>query len=232
MVSPEILQRRLKPLELAAADELLIHEIYTSIQGESTYAGLPCTFIRTSVCHLRCNYCDTAHAFTQGNGMSIEAIMDEVRARGTRLVEVTGGEPLLQDNIHLLMARLCDENYQVLIETSGACDISQIDSRVIRIMDLKTPSSGEVDANQWGNIEHLTEKDEVKFVLGDRADYLWAKQVMKKYELESKVTVLFGAIFDRLDSAQLVDWIVEDNLLVRFQLQLHKYIWEPKTRGV
>ena len=231
-MSEEILNRRLKPLENAPAGGLLIHEIYTSVQGESSYAGLPCTFIRTSVCHLRCNYCDTPHAFTQGGPMSLDEIMAQVKELGVNLVEVTGGEPLLQENVHPLMTQLCDEGYQVLIETSGACDISSVDSRVVQIMDLKTPSSGEVEANLWSNIDHLRSKDEVKFVIGDREDYDWCKRVMEQHDLSSKCTLLMGTIFGRLEPQRLVDWIVQDRLAVRMQLQMHKYIWEPKARGV
>lgn len=232
MVSKEILSRRLKPLERAPDNGLLIHEIYASVQGESTYAGLPCTFVRTSVCHLRCNYCDTGHAFTQGEPMSLDAIVEQVDNLGINLVEITGGEPLLQNNVLPLMTRLCDEGYRVLLETSGACDISVVDSRVVQIVDLKTPSSGEVDANLWSNIEHLKPTDEVKFVIGDKEDFEWCKSVIEKYALDKKCKVLMGVIFGRLEPAELAAWIVEHKLPVRMQLQMHKYIWEPKARGV
>ncbi len=224
--------RRLKPLENAPPDGLMVHEIYASVQGESTYAGLPCTFIRTTACHLRCTYCDTPHAFTQGGPWSVDAVLAEVRRLGISLVEITGGEPLLQPNVLPLMRRLCDEGFEVLLETSGACDISEVDPRVIRIMDLKTPTSGECEANLWANLAHLTPKDEVKFVVGDRDDYQWCRGVIAEHQLDTKATLLMGTVFGRLKPSELVEWIVQDKLAVRMQLQMHKYIWEPDLRGV
>ena len=164
--------------------------------------------------------------------MSLEGIMGKVKECGIGLVEVTGGEPLLQENVHPLMTRLCNEGYTVLLETSGACDIRLVDPRVVQIMDLKTPSSGEVEAKLWSNLDHLSSKDEVKFVVGDREDYQWCKRVIAKHHLSSKCTLLMGTIFGQLSPNQLVEWIVQDRLPVRFQLQLHKHIWEPQARGV
>ncbi len=225
-------QKRLRPLAQVPLDSLMVHEIYASVQGESTYAGLPCTFIRTTACHLRCSYCDTPHAFTQGGPMTVDAIMARVRDIGIPLVELTGGEPLLQANTFPLMQQLCDAGYTVLLETSGSLDIHPVDPRVIRIMDLKTPSSGEVDANLYSNIDALTPRDEVKFVLGDHQDYLWAKDVIARYDLAQRCTILMGTVHGALAPAELVDWIVRDRLPVRFQLQMHKVIWDPNARGV
>ena len=164
--------------------------------------------------------------------MSLDAIASRVQELGIKLVEITGGEPLLQENVHVLMTRLCDEGYRVLLETSGGCDVAAVDSRVVKIMDLKTPSSGELDANLWANLAYLTAQDEIKFVVGDRQDYEWCKSVIEAHSLGEKCTLLMGTIFERLDPAELVEWIVEDTLNVRMQLQMHKYIWEPKARGV
>jgi len=232
MIEESTFHRRLKPLENLPADGLMLHEVYASVQGESTYAGVPCTFVRTTACHLRCSYCDTPHAFTQGSPWTLEAVVEEVKGLGISLVEITGGEPLLQENVYPLMTRLCDEGHTVLLETSGACDISGVDPRVVRIMDLKTPSSGELAANLWENLEHLTPKDEVKFVVGSREDYLWCREVLERYDLAKRATVLMGVVFSELEPRDLVEWIVEDRLPVRMQLQMHKYIWDAKERGV
>ena len=226
------LAKRMKPLSRVAPGELLIHEIYASIQGESSFAGLPCTFVRTTTCHLRCSYCDSVHAFTQGESMTEDAIVAEVERLGVRLVEVTGGEPLLQPRVYPLMTRLCDAGYTVLLETSGSLDISQVDERVVKIVDFKTPSSGEVDENYYENIEKVTRRDEVKFVLGSREDYLWARALIEEHALSERCQVLMGTVFGKLQPVDLVDWIVEDRLDVRMQLQMHKYIWDPKERGV
>lgn len=223
---------------------LKINEIFHSIQGESTWAGLPCTFIRLTGCHLRCHYCDTEYAFHEGRQMTLEAILAEVNRYGGTLVEVTGGEPLLQANVHPLMSRLCDGGRTVLIETSGACDISTCDPRVIRIMDLKTPGSGAMDRNLWNNIDHLRFRDEVKFVLTDRTDYEWSREVIARYDLPAKVhAVLMGAAAEMapgreiagmagLSLRELAEWILADRLPVRLQMQLHKLIWDPMARGV
>jgi len=227
-----ILNRRLRPLQGAPEGSVVLHEIYASIQGESSYAGLPCTFIRTTACHLRCNYCDTPHAFTQGEPWTLQAIHRSVRRLGHNLVEITGGEPLLQNSVLPLMSQLCDAGHRVLLETSGSLDISSVDPRVVRIVDFKTPSSGELSANRYENIEVLTNTDEVKLVLGDRADYEWARDLIAKHKLNEKCTVLLGTIFGELENSRLAQWIVEDQLPVRMQIQMHKAIWHPQARGV
>ena len=168
-------------------DHLVVNEVFYSIQGESTWAGQPCVFVRLTGCHLRCHYCDTAYAFHEGDRLSVDRVIELVEAKRCRLVEVTGGEPLLQPNVHDLMRRMCDSGKTVLLETSGACDISQCDSRVIRIVDLKTPGSGHTNDNQWTNIDLLTEQDEVKFVICDRNDYEWSRRVIKQYKLDRRV---------------------------------------------
>ncbi|MBW0001315.1 MAG: 7-carboxy-7-deazaguanine synthase QueE [Verrucomicrobia bacterium] len=212
---------------------LTVNEIFRSIQGESTWAGLPCTFVRLTFCDLRCSYCDTTYAFYRGEKTSLAAILERVQRFGVRLVEITGGEPLLQKNVHLLMTALCDRGCQVLLETSGAHDISRVDARVHRIMDLKTPGSGEVHRNRLDNIAHLTQRDEVKFVIGSREDYLWSKRMVEEYTLAQRCRcVLFSPVFDRIEPRRIVEWLLEDGLPVRFQLQLHKFIWAPDTQGV
>lgn len=212
---------------------LTINEIYHSIQGESTWVGWPCVFVRLTFCNLRCNYCDTEYAFYEGHKRTLGEISDAVAAFRCGLVEITGGEPLLQNNVLSLMSMLSDSGYIVLLETSGAHDISQIDPRVHRIMDLKTPDSGEVEKNLWSNIDHLTLQDEVKFVIGSREDYEWSCHKVQQYDLSSRCrAVLFSPIFGRIDPRQIVEWILADNLKVRFQLQMHKFIWRPTQRGV
>jgi 7-carboxy-7-deazaguanine synthase len=212
---------------------LKINEIYQSIQGESTWAGLRCVFVRLTACDLRCNYCDTEYAFYEGRKRTLDDIFDEVTAFDCPLVEITGGEPLLQRNVLPLMTRLCDAGRTVLIETSGAHDISKIDPRVYRIMDLKTPGSGECARNLWSNIEHLAKRDEVKFVIGSREDYEWSREQVRMHHLDERCgCVLFSPIFGRIEPREIVDWIVEDKLPVRFQLQMHKMIWDPKQKGV
>jgi 7-carboxy-7-deazaguanine synthase len=215
------------------SETLTINEIYQSVQGESTWAGLPCVFVRLTFCDLRCTYCDTAYAFYKGTKMMLPAVVEQVLAYGCPLVEITGGEPLLQKNVLPLMRELCDRGLTVLIETSGAHDISQIDSRVHRIMDLKTPSSGESERNRWENIEHLNVRDEVKFVIGSREDYLWAKAQIEKFDLSKRCgTLLFSPVFGKIEPRSIVEWLLADKLPVRFQLQLHKFIWAPDTKGV
>ena len=222
--------RRLLPLVGVSNSDIKIHEIYESIQGESTYAGLPCTFIRTTACHLRCRYCDTAHAFFEGETKSVQAVLEEVAQKTPRLIEVTGGEPLLQPGVFKLLEALCDADLKVLLETSGAVDVSKVDERVVKIVDIKTPGSGEVDANVWENLPLLLPHDEVKFVLCDREDYLWAKDIIRTKDIS--VTTLMGPVFGQLDPKDLAEWIVEDGLNVRMQIQQHKFIWEPRARGV
>ena len=212
---------------------LTVNEIYQSIQGESTWAGERCVFVRLTFCDLRCNYCDTEYAFYEGKKTSLPEIVDRVASFQCPLVEITGGEPLLQKNVLSLMSILCDAGQTVLLETSGAHDISTVDPRVHRIMDLKTPDSGEVDKNLWSNIDHLTNRDEVKFVMGSREDYEWSCDKVRKFDLTKCCrSILFSPIFGRIDPRQIVEWILADKLDVRFQLQMHKFIWTPTQRGV
>lgn len=228
---------------------IYINELFYSLQGESTYAGLPCVFIRLRGCHLRCNYCDTEYAFHEGDKRTIDRVIEQCfeltgGSNGCDLYEVTGGEPLLQRGVHPLMTKLCDLGKTVLIETSGACDIGTCDERVIRIMDLKTPGSGEVERNDWGNIDKLGLRDEVKFVLTSREDYDWMVKVLEKYDLVSRVNaVLVSAVNEvtpgleiagvpGLAVRDLAEWILADKLPVRFQTQLHKLVWDPMARGV
>ena len=215
------------------AKTLTVNEIYQSAQGESTWAGLPCVFVRLTFCDLRCTYCDTAYAFYKGTKIGLPEVVERVMAYECPLVEVTGGEPLLQKNVLPLMRELCDRGLTVLIETSGAHDISAIDPRVHRIMDLKTPSSGECDRNRFENIQHLKQQDEVKFVIGSREDYLWAKAQIKKFNLAKGCgTILFSPVFGKIEPRDIVEWLLADKLPVRFQLQMHKFIWAPETKGV
>jgi 7-carboxy-7-deazaguanine synthase len=212
---------------------LLINEVFQSIQGESTWAGLRCIFVRLMACDLRCTYCDTEYAFYHGMRRTLREIVEEVLAYDCPLVELTGGEPLLQKRVLPLMTQFCDAGKTVLLETSGAHDISKVDPRVHRIMDLKTPSSGEVARNFWPNIEHLTKRDEVKFVIGDRQDYEWARTQLAKHALADRVAaVLFSPVFGKIEPVEIVEWSMEDKLPVRFQLQMHKFIWSPAMRGV
>lgn len=213
-------------------EKLKVNEIFFSIQGESTYAGLPCVFVRLTYCNLRCSYCDTEYAFYEGKDMSIDEIVDEVKKFNCNLVEVTGGEPLLQKDAFNLLHRLCDEGFKVLLETSGSISIENVDRRVTIVMDLKTPSSKMMHKNLYSNIDFLKPDDEIKFVIGDREDYEWAKDIIKKYNLKYKCKILMGCVFGKLSNLELASWILEDNLPVRFQMQLHKYIWEPERRGV
>jgi 7-carboxy-7-deazaguanine synthase len=211
---------------------LKVNEIYFSIQGESSKAGLPCVFVRLTYCNLRCNYCDTEYAFYEGRDFSIDEIMSEVKKYNCNLIEVTGGEPLFQDECVELMKKLCDDGFNVMLETGGSLPIKEIDNRVMIIMDLKCPSSGMMKKNLYENISFLKPTDEVKFVIGSREDYEWSKEIMNKYNLAKKCTILFSVIFGQLEPVTLVEWILEDRLNVRFQLQMHKFIWEPTAKGV
>ena len=213
--------------------KLTINEIYLSVQGESTWAGLPCVFVRLTGCDLRCTYCDTEYAFFEGKKRPLQEIFDEVLAFDCSQVEITGGEPLLQRNVLPLMAALCDAGKTVLIETSGAHDISKVDPRVHRIMDLKTPSSGECARNLFSNIVHLNQNDEVKFVLGSREDYEWTREQIRAHALDTRVrAVLLSPIFGKIEPRDIVEWMLADKVPARFQLQMHKFIWEPRARGV
>ena len=211
---------------------LKINEIFYSIQGESTYAGERCVFIRLTGCNLRCTYCDTEYAFYDGEDLSIDEIIKKVKSYNCNLVEITGGEPLLQNEVHQLITKLCDYNYTVLLETSGSLSIKQVDERVINILDFKTPSSKMDNKNHFQNVEYLKLTDEVKFVIGSKEDYDWSKAIIKKYNLDKKVKILFSSVFEKVEQKELVEWILEDNLNVKYQLQMHKYIWDPNKTGV
>jgi len=214
-------------------DTLVVHELYRSIQGESSFSGQRCAFIRLTGCNLRCSWCDTPQAFTGGTRMALDEIVDKTLSLKTPLVLLTGGEPLLQPAAPALMARLCDAGKTVLIETSGERDIGGIDPRVHRIVDLKAPGSGESATNRWENLPLLTMRDELKIVLADRADYEWAKEVIVRENLSERVReVLLSCAHGMLDPQRLVSWVLDDELPVRVQLQLHKYIWSPSETGV
>lgn len=243
------------------SDTLVVNEIYLSLQGESTFAGLPCVFVRLTACNLRCSYCDTAYAFTEGSKQSLSEVIARVRglaapfaregdAMRLPLVELTGGEPLLQPNALPLMQQLCDDGFTVLIETSGAHDISKVDPRVRVIMDIKCPSSGEMARNFWGNIAHLKPIDEVKFVIGTVEDYEWTKQTLAQHRLAGRCAILISWVaplsegqrdksLKKLPEGQtpmtrreLAERVIADQLPVRFQVQMHKVIWSPEARGV
>lgn len=209
-----------------------VTEIFHSIQGESSFVGQPCVFIRLTGCPLRCTWCDTEYAFYGGKELSIEDILAKVDSHGCRLVEVTGGEPLAQSDAFPLITKLCDRGYDVLIETSGAIDTTHVDPRAHVILDVKCPGSGMSDRMHWPNLARLSNKDEVKFVLADRSDYEWARQMVAQHDLASRCTVLMSPVFGALDSRQLAEWLLADRLPVRLQLQLHKLIWTPDMRGV
>ncbi|MEJ2492962.1 MAG: radical SAM protein [Ignavibacteriaceae bacterium] len=211
---------------------LKVNEIYYSIQGESTSVGLPCVFVRLTYCNLRCTYCDTEYAFYEGKEKSIEEIVEEVKKFGCKLVEVTGGEPLFQEESFPLMKRLCDEGFDAMLETGGSLSIENVDERVKIIMDLKCPSSGMLKKNIYENVNYLKSSDELKFVIGNREDYDWAKGIIVKYDLMGKCSILFSVVYGELEPITLVNWILKDKLDVRFQLQMHKYIWHPETKGV
>ena len=204
---------------------LRVTEIFLSLQGESSRVGLPTVFIRLTGCPLRCGYCDTEYAFTGGETMDLPAILKRVADLHAHYVCVTGGEPLAQKNCASLLAALCDAGYSVSLETSGALDISALDARVSRIVDIKTPGSGEVEKNRWENLAALVPSDEVKFVLCDEADYHWAKQVLAEHQLAEKSPILFSPVHGQLNPGQLADWILRDHLPVRLQVQLHKILW-------
>lgn len=218
--------------DLEAFYMLKVNEIYFSIQGESSRAGLPCVFVRLTYCNLRCSYCDTEYAFFEGKDMSIEEITSEIKKYNCRLVEITGGEPLVQTKVLELMKVLADSGFEVLLETGGSLPINDVDKRVMVIMDLKCPSSKMEKKNLYGNIDHLKPTDEVKFVIGSREDYLWSKAKIEEYDLTRRAGILFSVVFGKISAEEVVKWILEDNLNVRFQLQMHKFIWQPDSRGV
>lgn len=209
----------------SAGTSLRISEIFYSLQGETTRVGIPTTFIRLTGCPLRCTYCDTTYAFSGGSNMTLDEIVQAVKAHPTRHICVTGGEPLAQKNCGLLLRTLCDMGYSVSLETSGALDVSAVDARVAKVLDIKTPASGEMPKNLWGNLTHLNAQDEIKFVLCDEADYLWAKQVLQEHRLTEKCVVLFSPAQGQLEARELAEWILRDGLQVRLQVQLHKLLW-------
>jgi 7-carboxy-7-deazaguanine synthase len=211
---------------------LVVNEIFHSIQGESTHAGRPCAFVRLTGCNLRCGWCDTAYAFHDGQPMSLDEVLDRVQAYDCRLVEVTGGEPLLQPAVVPLMKRMLVEGYEVLLETGGSLSIAEVPPGVKRIVDIKCPGSGEAEKNLWANLSHLRDGDELKFVLAGREDYLWAREQINRRGLERLVPILFSPVHETLDPAEMVRWILEDRLDVRAQVQLHKVLWPAATRGV
>ena len=211
---------------------LTVNEIFKSVQGESSFTGLPCIFIRLTGCNLRCTWCDTEYAFYEGKQISVQSIMDAIEPLGVPLVEITGGEPLLQEEVYDLMNALVDKNYQVLVETGGGVPVAKVPEKVIKILDIKCPGSGEASKNLWENLNHLNPNDEVKFVLADRADYEWSREILDRHSLKNKVKVLFSPVYDKLDLKDLAAWVLEDNLPVRVQTQLHKVIWGKDTIGV
>jgi len=212
---------------------LTINEIYRSVQGESTYAGRPCVFIRLTACDLRCSWCDTAYAFHEGRKRSLEDVLAEVERLGGPLVELTGGEPLLQEEVYPLMQALLDRGHSVLLETGGHRSTARVPEAVVTILDVKCPGSGESHRNEWSNLERLRPHDEVKFVVKDRGDYDFAREVMAKFQLADRVSAIhLSPVHGVLHPRALSEWVLEDRLPVRVQLQLHKYIWDPTTRGV
>ncbi len=212
---------------------LTVNEIFYSIQGESTRAGRPCVFVRLTACDLRCSWCDTAYAFHEGRKMSIDEVVAVVDRYACPLVEITGGEPLLQEDVYTLMDRLLADNRTVMLETGGHRPITQVPRAVIKIVDIKCPGSGEADKNDWTNLDRLAPHDEVKFVIADRADYEFARETVARHQLTSRASaILFSPVHGVLDPKALSEWILEDRLPVRLQLQLHKFIWSPTTRGV
>ena len=211
---------------------LKINEIYYSVQGESTHSGCPCIFIRLTYCNLRCSYCDTEYAFYDGKDMEITDIMSEIKRWDCNLVEVTGGEPLFQDECIDLLNELVNSNYEVMLETGGSLSISDVPKKVVKIVDFKCPSSGMVKKNLWSIVDDLQAHDEVKFVIGNREDFDWAKDRITEYSLDKICTLLFSPTFGEIDPQQIVEWILAENLPVRMQLQMHKMIWSPEEKGV
>jgi 7-carboxy-7-deazaguanine synthase len=225
-------EQRLAPLYGKPADHLLVHEVYKSIQGESTFAGLPCVFVRLTACMARCSWCDTPHAFKEGMLLPYESVLEKILAFGCPLVELTGGEPLLQPEALPLMATLADRGLTVLVETSGLVSVEGVDPRVHVIMDLKCPDSGECENNLWPNLALLKPFDQIKFVVASRRDFDWTAEAIRQHALDRRFTVLLSAVFDRVRPVELVEWLLESGLQVRMQLQLHKYIWRADARGV
>ena len=211
---------------------LKINEIYHSIQGESSYSGLPCVFVRLTYCNLRCSYCDTEYAFYEGKDMSIKQIIKKINSYKCNLVEITGGEPLLQKNCIELINELEKNNKKVLIETGGSLSIQNISKKTHIILDLKCPSSNMENKNLWANLDYIKKTDEIKFVVGNKVDYEWTKNIIKKYDLENKCHLLISPVYDKIDNEKIINWILKDNLKIRFQIQLHKEIWDKDKKGV
>lgn len=210
---------------MTASDRLRITEIFYSLQGETKTVGLPTVFVRLTGCPLRCQYCDTAYAFQGGNWHTLDDILEQVAQYKARYVTVSGGEPLAQKACIPLLKKLCDAGYSVSLETSGAIDISDVDTRVMRVLDIKTPGSKEAHRNKWENIELILPHDQIKFVICNEEDYIWSKDMLAQYKLAGRCEVLFSPSHEELHPGQLADWIVRDNLPVRLQVQLHKYLW-------
>jgi 7-carboxy-7-deazaguanine synthase len=224
---------QIEPRRRESADSVVVKEIYLSVQGESSHAGLLCSFVRLTGCHLRCTYCDSEFAFHGGARRPNADIVREVKALGAPRVEVTGGEPLLQPGVYPLMEALLAEGLTVLLETSGAIDVRLVPPAVHKIVDLKTPSSGEADRNDYRVLDSMNANDELKFVIGSRADYEWSRGLVRERKLGHKpYGLLFSTVYGKLHPKELAEWVIEDKLPVRFQLQLHKYVWEPNARGV
>lgn len=212
--------------------DLVVNEIFFSIQGESSYMGFPCVFVRLTGCNLRCTWCDTGYAFYEGRKMSVGEIITEVERHNCKLVEITGGEPLAQQGALVLMNELCDRGFTVLLETGGSISIRNVDARVRRIVDIKCPGSGMAKENLWENIECLSPTDEVKFVIANKGDFDWAMEVIRRHGLEKRCPILMSPVFNDLQPVELAGWILDSGAQVRLQLQMHKFIWEPETRGV
>ena len=224
---------KIEPRLVPTADSVVVKEVYLSLQGESSHQGLLCAFVRLTGCHLRCPYCDSEFSFRGGTRRSIASVVDEVQALKTPMVEITGGEPLLQPGVYPLMQQLLDAGLIVLLETSGAIDVRLVPAAVHKIVDMKTPSSGESDRNDLRNFESMNANDELKFVIGSRADYDWSVALIRDHRLhERPFSLLFSSVFERLKPVQLAEWVIADRLPVRFQLQQHKYLWDPNARGV
>lgn len=211
---------------------LKVNEIFKSIQGESSYSGLPCVFIRLTGCNLRCGYCDTEYAFYEGKEFSVDQILQAIAPHGIKLVEITGGEPLLQEEVYPLMDALIEKGYKVLLETGGSLSLAKVPEAVIKIMDVKCPGSGEDSKNNFGNLNHLTSNDEVKFVILNRGDYLWSKETLCRHDIHKKAAVIFSPVYEKLSLKNLAEWVLEDELPVRLQTQLHKVIWGQDVIGV
>jgi 7-carboxy-7-deazaguanine synthase len=229
---PASAAHRVALLQTVQPGELLIHEVYKSVQGESTFAGLPCVFVRLAVCDSRCKWCDTPHAFNQGERMARADVLAKALAFDCPLVEITGGEPLLQADVFPLMTGLCDAGTTVLLETSGAHDVGPVDPRVHVIMDLKCPDSGECEHNFWPNLDRLKPTDQVKFVIASRRDWDWTAATVREHRLDERFAVLVGAVFGSVHPRELAEWLLASGLNLRMQLQMHKYIWDPAARGV